>query len=171
YDDCVCAGLNSASAPAMRSSPQKLTMISPEVERGAVLKALWEHRRDPLTKFDEALKHLPIPFDTKKGILKFLESGGLVQCEFEPLSENLGNGRITFYGVQVVEGYKDPPPFIFHQHIQTGSVSVEETNFGGGLNIATDQGQASQVEKKSMDWIERINTAGNWAKALFGRGQ
>ena len=147
------------------------TFYSPEVQRGAVLKALWEHRHEPLIRFDEALKDLPIPFDTKKGILKLLESGGLVQYNFEPLSDSLGNGRITFYGVQVQEEKRDPPiSIVIHQHIQTGGVRMGDVTVGGGMNIATDQAQASQNEKKGVDLVKWISAVWRWVKALFGFG-
>jgi hypothetical protein len=140
---------------------------SPEVERGIILRALWEHRNETLTNFDKALEGLSIPFENKQGTLNLFESGGLIRYAFKPLDGSfLGNGRITLDGVQVAEKKKDAP-FSIVINIQTGGVRMDNVTVGGGMNIATDQARATQNEKKSVDWAEWIVRVWEWVKAFF----
>jgi len=144
---------------------------TPEVQRGAVLKALLKYGHDAKINFDQVLEDLPISFNDKRGILKLFDSGGLLLYEM-PLINSLGNGRLTWHGIQVGEEKQSPPfpiEFHFHQHTHSGVHIKGNANISG--NIATDQGRTSQGEKKDVDLVKWISTGWKWVTALFGFGR
>jgi hypothetical protein len=76
--------------------------------RGTILETLYKHRYSDMVSFDTVFQPLPISFDVKKSILRQLEEKRLVEFTFKPLSE-LGGGRLTAYGMDVVAGRTTPP--------------------------------------------------------------
>ncbi len=142
--------------------------MSEEELRGIILEKLWTHRRKTIM-FDQALKDLLIPIEIKKSILKQLERGGLIRYTFEP-DTGLGNGDMTFKGIEVAEGTASPPfPIAIYQLIQIGGIRMENASGVEGMNVASDQARISQqVEKKGLDLVEWISKGWKRLKALFG---
>src|SRR5262245_60428710 len=140
--------------------------MSDEEARRIILEELWKHRHEPLISFDQALKDLSISTKTKRGILNLFESDGLIDYTLKPLSEdNLGNGRMTSYGVQVAEGKQRAPSSIV---IQTGGIRTNNVSSVERMTVASDQARISPVKKRDVDWVERISRGWRWVKALFG---
>jgi len=71
--------------------------------RGIILEALYNQRGRDLVDFETEIGKLPLPDGAMESIVRQLEKKGLVERPFRPLS-GLGKGRITVYGVEVVEG-------------------------------------------------------------------
>jgi hypothetical protein len=136
--------------------------MSEEELRGIILEELWTHRRKSPIMFDRALKGLLMPIEIKKSILKQLEGGGLIRYTFEP-DTGLGNGDMTFKGIEVAEGTASPPfPIAIYQLIRTGGMRMENLSGVGRMNIGADQAQASQVERGGgFEWISKV-----WKAAL-----
>jgi len=96
--------------------------------------------------------------------LKMLEKKGLIERPFRPLS-GLGKGRITAYGIDVVEKTTSPPLSILfqQQHIKVQDSSDVQIATGNmqnvsdieKMNTAIDHSQASQDAPKSF--FERIS--------------
>jgi hypothetical protein len=70
--------------------------------RGIILEALYNQRRRDLVDFETELGKLPLPDGAMESIVRQLEKKGLIERPFRPLS-GLGKGRITAYGIDVVE--------------------------------------------------------------------
>ena len=132
--------------------------MSEEELRGIILETLWPHRRKTIM-FDRALKGLLIPIDIKKSILKQLERGGLIRYTFEP-DTGLGNGDMTFKGIEVAEGTASPPfPIAVYQLIQTGGIRMNNVSGVERMTVASDQARISQVVKGGRgfsDWISMV---------------
>ena len=134
--------------------------------RGIVLEALYDQRRTDLVSFDQEFGQLPVPDGATESILRQLEKKGLINRPFKPLV-GLGNGRITVYGIEVVEGKTSPPlSILFHQHnitiegssdVQIGTGNIQNVSDIKKLNSATDHSQASQDAPKSLfEWISKL---------------
>jgi hypothetical protein len=133
--------------------------------RGIILEALYNQRRKDLVSFDQELGGLPVPHGATESILRQLEKKGLVERPFQPLS-GLGNGRITAYGIDVVQGTTSPPlSILLHQRITVQDVQVGTGNIQNvsdtKLNVAMDHSEASQDKPKSS--FERIS---KWLKEM-----
>jgi hypothetical protein len=130
--------------------------------RGIVLQALYNQRRKNLVKFDKELKKLPVPDGAMESILRQLEENRLIERTFQPLV-GLGNGRITGYGIKVVEGTTISPLSIVFQpitvqgssNVQIGTGNVQNASDVEKLNIAIDHSQASKDAPESI--FERIS--------------
>jgi hypothetical protein len=93
---------------------------------------------------------------------------GLVERPFQPLSA-LGNGRITAYGIAVVQGTTSPPlSILLHQRITVQEVQVDEGNIQNDsdtkVSVPMDHSEAIQDKPKSS--FERIS---KWWKYLMER--
>ena len=83
---------------------------------------------------------------------------GLVERPTQPLS-GLGNGRITGFGIDVVQGTTSPPlSILLHQRITVQDVQVGEGDIENvsdtKLNVPMDRSEASKEKPKSF--FERI---------------
>src|SRR3984893_2580761 len=71
--------------------------------RGIILEALYNQRRKDSVNLDQELGGLPVPRGAAESILRQLVKKGLVERPIQPLN-GLGTGRITAYGIDVVQG-------------------------------------------------------------------
>jgi hypothetical protein len=106
---------------------------------------------------------LPLPDGAMESIVRQLEKKGLIERPLRPLS-GLGKGRITAYGIDVVEKTTSPPlSILFQQHIevqdssdvQIGAANMQNLSDIKKMNTAVDHSQASQDASKSF--FERIS--------------
>jgi hypothetical protein len=96
--------------------------------RGLILEALYNQRRKDLLNLDQELGGPPLPHGATESILRQLVKKGLIERPLQPLS-GLGSGRITAYGIDVVQGTTRPPlSILFHQRITVQDVQVGEGN-------------------------------------------
>jgi hypothetical protein len=130
--------------------------------RGIILEALYNQRGRDLVDFETELGKLPLP-DGAESIVRQLEKKGLIERPFRPLN-GLGKGRITAYGMDVVEKTTSPPlSILFQQHIevqdssdvQIGTGNMQNLSDIKKMNTAVDHSQASQDAPKSF--VERIS--------------
>jgi hypothetical protein len=92
--------------------------------RGIILEALYNQRRRDLVDFETELGKLPLPDGAMESIVRQLEKKGLIERPFRPRS-GVGKGRITAYGIDVVEKTTSPPlSILFQQHIRVQDSSV-----------------------------------------------
>src|ERR1700737_2502559 len=90
--------------------------------RGLLLEALYNQRRQDLGNLDQELGALPVPHGATESILRQLVKKGLLERPVQPLS-GLGTGRITAYGIDVVQGTTSPPlSILLHQRITVKTV-------------------------------------------------
>jgi hypothetical protein len=131
--------------------------------RGIILETLYNQRRRNLVDFETELGKLPLPDGAMESIVRQLEKKGLIERPFRPLS-GLGKGRITAYGIDVVEKTTSPPlSILFQQHItvqdasdvQIGTGNMQNVSDVKKMNTAIDHSQASQDAPKSF--FERIS--------------
>jgi len=130
--------------------------------RGIILEALYNQRRKDLVDFETELGKLPLPDGALESIVRQLEKKGLIERPFRPLS-GLGKGRITAYGIEVVEETTSPPLSILFQHhitvqdssdVQIGTANMQNVSDIKKMNTAIDHSQASQNAPKPF--LERI---------------
>jgi hypothetical protein len=69
---------------------------------------LYNQRRKDLVNLDDEVGGLPVPHSATESILRQLVKKGLVERPIQPLN-GLGTGRITAYGIDVVQGTTRPP--------------------------------------------------------------
>ena len=136
--------------------------------RGFILDALYDQRRKGLVNLDQELGGLPVARGATESILRQLVKKGLVERPFQPLSA-LGNGRITAYGIAVVQGTTSPPlSILLHQRITVQEVQVDEGNIQNDsdtkVSVPMDHSEAIQDKPKSS--FERIS---KWWKYLMER--
>ena len=132
--------------------------------RGIILEALYNQRRGDLVDFETELGKLPLPDGAMESIVRQLEKKGLVERPFRSLS-GVGKGRITAYGIEVVEGTTSPPlSILFQQHItvqyssdaQISTGNMQNVSNINKMNTAIDQSQASQDADKSLfEWVSK----------------
>jgi hypothetical protein len=131
--------------------------------RGIILEALYNQRRKDLVDFETELGKLPLPDGAMESIVRQLEKKGLIERPFRPLS-GLGKGRITAYGIEVVEETTSPPLSILFQHhitvqdpsdVQIGTGDMQNVSDIKKMNTAIDHSQASQDAPKSL--FERVS--------------
>ena len=131
--------------------------------RGIILEALYNQRRRDLVDFETELGKPPLPDGAMGSIVRQLEKKGLIERPLKPLS-GLGKGRITAYGINVVEKKTSPPlSILFQQHImvqdssdvQIGTGNMQNVSDIKKMNTAIDHSQASQDAPKSF--FERIS--------------
>jgi hypothetical protein len=141
--------------------------MSEEELRGIILEKLWAHRRKTIM-FDRALRGLVIPIEIKKSILKQLERGGIIRYTFEP-DTGLGNGDMTFKGIEVAEGTASPPfPIAIYQLIQTGDIRMEDASGVERMKVASDQ--ARITEQRGQGLLGLIKQGWKWLMRLLGFG-
>jgi hypothetical protein len=146
--------------------------------RGVILEALYNQRRKDLVNLDQELGGPPLPHAATESILRQLVNKGLIERPLQPLS-GLGSGRITAYGIDVVQGTTRPPlSILFHQRIKVQDVQVGEGNIqkvsdtkpdiqnvsDTTLIVPMDHSEASHDRPKSS--FERVST---WWKRVLGK--
>ena len=134
--------------------------------RGVILEALYNQRRKDLVSFDQELGELPVSHGATESILRQLEKKGLVERPSQPLS-GLGTGRITAYGIDVVQGTTSPPlSILLHQRTTVQDVQVGEDNIQNvsdtKLDVPMDHSAVSHDRPKSP--FERIS---KWWKRMM----
>ena len=133
--------------------------------RGVILEALYNQHRKDLVNLDQELGGLPVPHSATESILRQLVKKGLIERPLQPLN-GLGSGRITAYGIDVVQGTSRPPlSILLHQHITAQDVQVGEGNQNVSdtkLDVPMDQSEASHDKPKSS--FERIR---KWWKRMM----
>ena len=133
--------------------------------RGLILEALYNQRRNDLVNLDQELGALPAPRGATESIVRQLVKKGLVERPIQPLS-GLGTGRITAYGIDVVQGTTRPPlSILLHQRITVQDVQVGEGNQNVSdtkLDVPMDQSEASHDKPKSS--LKRIS---KWWKHMM----
>ena len=103
--------------------------------RGIILEALYNQRRRDLVDFETELGKLTLPDGAMESIVRQLEKKGLIERPFRPLS-GLGMGRITAYGIDVVEKTTSPPLSIFfQQHIKVQDSSDVQIGTSNMQNV------------------------------------
>jgi hypothetical protein len=137
--------------------------------RGIILEALYNQRRKDSVDFEAELGKLPLPDGAMESIVRQLEKKGLIERPFRTLT-GLGKGRITAYGIEVVEGTTSPPLSILFQHfttqvssdvqqdssdIQIGTGNMQEVSAIMKMNTATEHSQPSQDAPNSF--FEKIS--------------
>jgi len=147
------------TAPVLKGRPGAKEPGGPWDElpalRGIILEALYNQRGRDLVDFETEIGKLPLPDGAMESIVRQLEKKGLVERPFRPLS-GLGKGRITVYGVEVVEGTTSPPlSILFQQHIvvrdaQIATGNIQNVSDIKETNTAIDHSQASQDAPKSL---------------------
>jgi hypothetical protein len=140
--------------------------------RGIILEALYKQRRKDLVNLDQELGGLPVPHGATESILRQLVKKSLVERPIQPLNR-LGTGRITDYGIEVVQGRTSPPLSILLQQ----RITVQDERVGEGdiqnvsdtkLNVPMDHPDASQDKPKSSfewisRWLKRVMETFGWA--------
>ena len=144
--------------------------------RGLILEALYNQRRKDLVNLDQELGGLPVPHSATESILRQLVKKGLIERPVQPLS-GLGTGRITAYGIDVVQRTTSPPlSILLHQRIAVQDVQVGEGNIqhfsdtkldiqnvsDTTLDVPMDHSEASHDKPKSS--FERIR---KWWKRMM----
>jgi hypothetical protein len=143
--------------------------------RGLILEALYNQRRNDLVNLDQELGALPVPRGATESIVRQLVKKGLVERPIQPLS-GLGTGRITAYGIDVVQGTTRPPlSILLHQRITVQDVQVGEGNQNFSetkldiqnvsdttLDVPMDHSEASHDKPKSS--LKRIS---KWWKHMM----
>jgi hypothetical protein len=144
--------------------------------RGLILEALYNQRRKDLVNLDQELGALPVSHGATESILRQLVKKGLIERPIQPLN-GLGTGRITAYGIDVVQGTTSPPlSILFHQRITVQDVQVGEGNIQNfsdtkldiqnvsdtTLDVPTDHSEASHDKPESS--FERIS---KWWKHIM----
>jgi hypothetical protein len=134
--------------------------------RGLILEALYNQRRKDLVNLDQELGALPVPHSATESILRQLVKKGLIERPLQPLS-GLGSGRITAYGIDVVQGTTTQPlSILLHQRITVQDVQVGEGNIqhfsDTKLDVPMDHSEAIQDKPKSS--FERIS---KWWKRVM----
>jgi hypothetical protein len=134
--------------------------------RGLILEALYNQRRKDLVNLDQELGELPVPQGATESILRQLVKKGLLERPIQPLN-GLGTGRITAYGIDVVQGTTSPPlSILLHQRITVKDVQVGEGNISNisdtKLDVPMDHSEASHNRTKSS--FERIS---KWWKRMM----
>src|SRR6202048_113170 len=136
--------------------------------RGFILDALYDQRRKGLVNLDQELGGLPVARGATESILRQLVKKVLVERPIQPLN-GLGTGRITAYGIDVVQGKTSPPLSILLQQ----RITVQDEQVGEGniqnvsytkLNVPMDHPEVSQDKPKSS--FGRIR---KWWKYLVER--
>jgi hypothetical protein len=132
--------------------------------RGIILEALYNQRRRDLVDFETELGKLPLPDGAMESIVRQLEKKGLIERPFRPRS-GVGKGRITAYGIEVVEETTSPPLSILFQQqhikvqdssdVQIATGNMQNVSDSKKMNTAIDHLQASQDAPKSF--FERIS--------------
>ena len=120
--------------------------------RGIILEALYNQRRKDSVNLDQELGGLPVPRGAAESILRQLVKKGLVERPIQPLN-GLGTGRITAYGIDVVQGKTSPPlSILLHQRITVQDEQVGEGNIQNvsdtKLNVPMDHPEVSQDKPK-----------------------
>ena len=138
--------------------------------RGLILEALYNQRRKDLVNLDQEVGGLPLPHVGTESILRQLVKKGLIERPIQPLS-GLGTGRITAYGIDVVQGTTRPPvSILLHQRITVQDVQVGEGNIQNvsdtKLDVLMDQSEAGQDKPKSS--FERISKWWKYMMEKFG---
>ena len=138
--------------------------------RGVILEALYNQRRKDLVNLDQELGGLPVPHSATESILRQLVKKGLIERPVQPLS-GLGTGRITAYGIDVVQGTTRPPlSILLHQRITVQDVQVGEGNIQNfsdtTLDVPMDHSEASHDKPKSS--FERISKWFKYMMEKFG---
>jgi hypothetical protein len=143
--------------------------------RGRILEALYNQRRNDLVNLDQELGALPVPRGATESIVRQLVKKGLVERPIQSLS-GLGTGRITAYGIDVVQRTTSPPlSILLHQRIAVQDVQVREGNQNVSdtkldiqnvsdttLDVPMDNSEASHDKPKSS--FERIS---KWRKHMM----
>jgi hypothetical protein len=134
--------------------------------RGLILEALYNQRRKDLVNLDQELGELAVPQGVMESILRQLVKKGLLERPIQPLN-GLGTGRITAYGIDVVQGTTSPPlSILLHQRITVQDVQVGEGNIPNisdtKLDVPMDHSEASHNRPKSS--FERIS---KWWKRMM----
>jgi hypothetical protein len=150
--------------------------------RGVILEALYNQRRKDLVNLDQELGGPPLPNGATESILRQLVKKGLIERPLQPLN-GLGSGRITAYGIAVVQRTTRPPvSILLNKRIMVQDVQVGEGNIQNFsdtkvdiqnvsdtiLDVPMDHSEASHDKPKSS--FERIR---KWWKHIvekFGWG-
>jgi hypothetical protein len=123
---------------------------------GGVLQVLNEKRHHDLTNFNEAFTELGAPANVLRHILSRLEQKGLILWHNNEV-RGLGLGKITDYGIEVVNKEQEPPiPMTFsnvHIHDVKNLIvgpggTIQANSFEIGKIIAAiDHSSATENEK------------------------
>jgi hypothetical protein len=120
-------------------------------------------RRKDFVNLDQELGGLPLPHGATESILRQLVKKGLIERPIQSLN-GLGSGRITAYGIDVVQGTTRPPlSILLHQRITVQDVQVGEGNIQNfsdtkldipnvsdtTLDVPMDHSEASHDKPKS----------------------
>src|ERR1700732_3990674 len=105
--------------------------------RGIILEALYNQRRRDLVDFETDLGKLSLPGGAVESILRQLEKKGLIERPLRSLS-GLGKGRITAYGMEVVERTTNPPLSIHFRQNITAEDSSEVRICSGNIPHVSD---------------------------------
>jgi DNA-binding IscR family transcriptional regulator len=109
---------------------------------GGVLQVLNEKRHNDLTNFNQAFADLGAPANVLRHILSRLEQKGLIDWRNNEVG-GLGLGKITDYGIDVVNKETEPPiPMTFTNIHVHGSTNVI---IGPGGNIQTNTFEIGKV--------------------------
>jgi hypothetical protein len=134
--------------------------------RGLILEALYNQRRKDLVNLDQELGELPVLQGATESILRQLVKKGLLERPIQPLN-GLGTGRITAYGIDVVQGTTSPPlSILLHQRIMVQDIQVGDGNIPNisdtKLDVPMDHSEAIHNRPKSS--FERIS---KWWKRMM----
>ena len=134
--------------------------------RGIILEALYKQRRKDLVNLDQEHNGLPVPHGAMESIIRQLVRKGLIERPVQPLN-GLGSGRITAYGIDVVQGTTSPPlSILLHERITVQDVQVGESNIQNvsdtKVNVPINHSEASQDKPKPS--FERIS---KWLKRMM----
>jgi hypothetical protein len=118
--------------------------------RGIILEALYNQRRRDLVDFETELGKLSLPGGVVESLLRQLEKRALIERSLRSVS-GLGKGRITAYGIEVVERTTNPPlSILFRQNI-----TVEDSS-----EVRIDSGKIPHVSD-----IKEMNSPINHSQA------
>jgi hypothetical protein len=145
---------------------------------GGVLQVLNEKRHNDFTNFNEAFVELGAPANVLRHILGRLEQKGLIEWRNNEV-RGLGLGKITDYGIEVVNNEQEPPiPMTFSNiHIQgvTNLIvgpggTIQANSFEIGKIIAAiDHSSVTENEKAAAKGLLQKLFENPLLNSIFGK--
>jgi hypothetical protein len=145
---------------------------------GGVLQVLNEKRHNDFTNFNEAFTELGAPPNVLRHILDRLEQKGLVERRNNEV-RGLGLGKITDYGIEVVNREREPPiPMTFtniHVHDAVNVIigpggTIQANSFEiGKIFAAIDHSSATKNEKAAAKGLLQKLAENPLLNSIFGK--
>jgi hypothetical protein len=132
--------------------------------RGMILERLYNQRHRELVDFETELGDMSLPDGAMQSIVRQLEKKGLIERPSRP-KKGLAQGRITTYGVDVVEQTRSPPMSILLKQpvavqipsdVQSRTHNTQNTDGLNQVAIAAHHSKTTQNTDKSLTWTRKL---------------